>query len=99
MTTVEHVKALYNTLRIQKSRDFNPEDYFWKIGGAVIYDLAQYTNYEKFDEPLLLFGIKVEIDLKYLKNVQLFEDITNKIAIPYADFVVLEESEGANEKL
>ena len=82
---ISFVQMLYFTLR--KCRpDFKPEKYRWRLGTAVVQDLDAIYNYGiatqmlvKPDAKLTLYGINVEIDYENPYNLQLFEDITNKI--------------------
>lgn len=81
------VRVLYNTLRECKP-NFRPEEYKWRLGGFVICELDSTYNmgitehmlFHK-DEKATLYGIEIEIDRENPYNVQLFEDITNKIAV------------------
>lgn len=91
MTTIEHANALYHTLRQLKGRDFDENDYMWKIGAGNIFECVNYTNWERENEALTLFGIGCEIDYNNPHEIKLFEDITNKVSIPYAEFQELEE--------
>ncbi len=81
------VEILYHTLR-QCRPDFKSDDYRWKLGAAVIYDLDSMYHYGialqtmlHSDEVPTLFGIKIDIDYENPYTLQLFEDITNKIYI------------------
>ena len=63
----------------------------WKIGAGNIFECVNYTNWERENEALTLFGIGCEIDYNNPHEIKLFEDITNKVSIPYAEFQELEE--------
>lgn len=82
---IKHLEILYFTLREmkkQKREYFRDFDYKWVLGIAVIQELKLHDNYRLVkEEPVCLFGIVVEIDYENPYNVQLYEDITNKIAI------------------
>lgn len=77
------LQALYCTLRQMKGCHFNSNDYKWRLGTEVINELKLGTIYsiESLYEPRYLYGIEIEIDYKNPHNIQLFEDITNKIYI------------------
>ena len=76
---------LYHTLR--KCRpDYIASEYKWRLGAAVIYELDALYNIGVgrslcMDEKPTLYGIAVEIDNLNPYNIQLFEDITSKIAV------------------
>lgn len=82
-STIEYLSALYYTLREMKRESYKPEEYKWRLGVKVIrdIDLLAFNAFINRDEPLYLYGIVVEIDYTNPNNVQLFEDITNKIYI------------------
>ena len=79
----KYLEVLYRTLRKDKHRKleaFNSSEYKWKLGVEIanalkILDSTTVTQ----EEIQYLFGIEVEIDYKDFRNVQLYEDITNKI--------------------
>ena len=85
MSTIEHLKILYFTLRQMKEQNreyFRDSEYKWVLGTAVIQELKLQDPYRLAEvEPMYLFGIVVEADYVNPHNVQLFEDITNKIAV------------------
>ena len=82
---MEYLEKLYFTLRdmkAQKRENFNQNEYKWVLGADVISELHLRDRFiisEK--EPIFLFGIVVEIDYCNIYNVQIFEDITDKIGI------------------
>jgi hypothetical protein len=82
-STIEYLNALYYTLREMKRESYKPEEYKWRLGVKVIrdIDLQAFNIFINIDEPLYLYGIVVEKDYTNPNNVQLFEDITNKIYI------------------
>ena len=82
-STIEYLSALYYTLREMKRESYKPEEYKWRLGVKVIrdIDLRAFNIFINIDEPLYLYGIVVEKDYINPDNVQLFEDITNKIGI------------------
>lgn len=92
--TADYLYALYYTLRVMKGREFNDDDYIWRLGSKVIDKLGLGNIYTilSLNEPKFLYGIKIEIDYINSYNIQLFEDITNKIGI------TPDESEDRNEK-
>lgn len=81
---ISFTQILYNTLRACRP-NYNANDYKWKIGALVIGKLERRYNNDFFiintDEKTTLYGIDVEIDYLNPYNIQLFEDITNKIAV------------------
>lgn len=81
--TKEYLQALYYTLRKMKGREYHSDKYKWLLGTETIKELALGTIYtfESFIKPMFLYGIAVEIDYTNPHNIQLFEDITNKIYI------------------
>ena len=81
--TIEYLQALYYTLREMKGFSYRPEDYKWVLGTRVIgeLDLSVFWLREPKEEPRTLYGIPVRIDYSNPHNVQIFEDITNKIGI------------------
>jgi hypothetical protein len=82
-TTIEYLNALYHTLREMKGLCYQPEKYKWRLGVKVLrdIDLRAFNAFTNKIEPLYLYGIVVEVDYTNPNNVQLFEDITNKIYI------------------
>jgi hypothetical protein len=82
--TPHFVQVLYSTLRECKP-NFRPEEYKWRLGGFVLDSLynmgiASQMLFHKDEKPTL-YGIEIEIDRENPYNLQLFEDITNKIAV------------------
>lgn len=84
---ISFIEILYHTLR-QCRLDFKPEEFRWRLGAAVIRDLDTIYNYGIVTQKLVkpdakptLYGIDVEIDYENPYNLQLFEDITNKIYV------------------
>lgn len=84
---LNYAQILYDTLR-QIRPNYDPKEYKWRLGAAVIYDLD--SSYKmgiahsiilKKDEKPTLYGIEIEVDHENPYNLQLFEDITNKIAV------------------
>ena len=75
----QFLQIIYNTLRACRP-NYNANDYKWRLGVKVIgefYNLFVINTNEK----RTLYGIDVEIDYLNPYNLQLFEDITNKIAV------------------
>lgn len=67
---------------------FKREDYKWVLGVRVIHDLEESYNPTPYDRYVLelypnkqrtLFGIALEADYKNPNNIQLWENITNKL--------------------
>ena len=81
----KYLETLYHTLREIKHRNlelFNSNKYKWKLGIEVANILKICNNSITIQEKTqYLFGIEVKIDYKNPYNVQLYEDITNQIAI------------------
>ncbi len=81
--TLDYLTALFFTLQKMRGRDFKHEDYKWKIGAKVLEE-ARLEPPFMMKKPTI-FGIELEIDYENPNNVQIFEDITNKIYIEGAD--------------
>ena len=83
LNPIPFIQALYLSLR--KSRpNYNANYYKWRLGAAVLGEFErQYNNLFAINisEKTTLYGIDVEIDYLNPYNIQLFEDITNKIAV------------------
>lgn len=87
MDSGEFIKILYFTLR-QCRPNYNPKEYKWRMGAKVMYELdslyktgiANSIIFNRDEKPTL-YGIDVEVDYENPDNLQLFEDITNKIAV------------------
>lgn len=84
-------ETLYFTLR-KTRKDFNPNDFRWELGAAVIYDLDVNYGYRIAEdyifrpvEKTTLFGIPVDVNMENPHQLKLYEDITNKIAIPESE--------------
>ncbi len=92
MNSINRANALYHTLRQLKGRDFNADDYKWELGYEVCREFHPFMIYQKI-EPTMLYGIKVEFDMHNPHTFRLYEDITDKIAIPYAEFKDIEEEQ------
>lgn len=81
---LKRLKILYYTLREMRGLMYKSQDYKWVLGTKVIQELKlrnRFTIVSEIEEPIYLFDIVVEIDYRNPNNVQLFEDITNKIYI------------------
>lgn len=81
---LKRLKILYYTLREMRGLSYNSREYKWLLGTKVIQELKlrnRFTIVSEIEEPIYLFDIVVEIDYRNPNNVQLFEDITNKIYI------------------
>ena len=81
---MQYLYALYSTLRNCR-RDYDASDYKWKIGVNIIVEIEiiNTTGYTLLNTATRkqLFGIDVEIDYENADNIQLYEDITKKIAV------------------
>lgn len=91
MTNIERAEALYHTLRTLKDRDFDENKYKWLLGYEVFRDFRPFFIYRH--DPILLFGIVIEIDMHNPFTFKLYEDITDQIAIPYEEFKNMEEQD------
>lgn len=96
--TIEYLKTLYFTLREmkkQKRENFKSSEYKWRLGAELVKELMEKDIYrlECLTEPKVLFGIVVEIDYFNPWNVQLYEDITNKIAIDVGNPITVDKLE------
>ena len=83
---IPFTQVLYNTLR-ECRPNFDASEYKWRLGAAVIGEFKRQFDSNLFiineTEKRTLYGIDVEIDYLNPYNIQLFEDITNKIAVEY----------------
>ena len=83
--SIEHLTMLLNLAMYRTEKlgmSFIRDDYKWLLGIEVIRDLennAYYVTSEFPDIPRTLFGIIVEPDYHNPNNVQLYENITNKL--------------------
>jgi hypothetical protein len=84
--SVAHLNMLYALAQEKAWRyrsTFNPDDYKWVLGVKVIHDLEISQHYSYIAkcayENIVLFGIPVEVDVINPDNVQLWENITDKI--------------------
>ena len=80
------IQALYISLRNEKRDNFREEDYFWRLGTAIMDELktvdsvyARELLFPSKDEIPTLYGIRVEPDYKNPDNIRLYEDITYTI--------------------
>lgn len=89
MKTIEYLECLYNTLRTAKGGKYDYRDYKWVLGNEIFQEIYKticiQNTVSMYDEPTFLFGIEVEIDRINPYTLKLYEDITNKISIPYAE--------------
>lgn len=80
----KEVEKIYKDLRASRP-DYNKDEYKWRLGVAFInkieheFDLFRYVDCTGVKHTL--FGIEVEIDYLNPWIVQIFEDITDKIAV------------------
>lgn len=84
MNTLEYIKILYYTLREARGREFDESDYYWSIGVMNIEELFEHLDVPR-NENVVLFGIEVRFSYRNPHEIKLYEDITNKIAIPYSE--------------
>lgn len=83
--TMEHLmrlRALAESRTEMQGIAFNPDDYKWVLGVKVINSIENKSYYvmaEFPDRPRTLFGIVVDRDFHNPDNVQLWENITNKV--------------------
>lgn len=82
---IDHLYKLMN-LAIARTESlgitFKREDYKWVLGVRVINDIDnsnEFTRYIYPDQARTLFGITVEADFHNPNNIQLWENITNKV--------------------
>lgn len=92
MTNIERANALYHTLRVMKGRDFKEENFKWVLGYEVYRDFRPFFIFQQAYsvEPTLLYGIMVEVDMHNPFTFKLYEDITDKVAIPASEIDALE---------
>ncbi len=82
---LDHIRmllALAEDKRESQGFPFKEEDYKWVLGANVISDLSKLAHYSYVvypDCPRTVFGIIAEIDYQNPDNVQLWENITNKV--------------------
>lgn len=95
MTDIERANILYHTLRTLKGRDFDENKYKWFLGHEVFRDFRSFSTHQLAypNDPTLLYGIVVEVDMHNPFTFKLYEDITDQIAIPYAEFKDMEEQD------
>lgn len=79
---IPFTQVLYNTLR-ECRPNFNASEYKWRIGTEIISTFHNNITVINPSEKRTLYGIDLEIDYLNPYNIQLFEDITNKIAVDY----------------
>lgn len=82
--TFKRLEALCYTLRQMKGQNYRSEHYKWRLGAKVISELKlsnHVINAITIGETMFLFVISVEVDYANPYNVQIFEDIINKIGI------------------
>ena len=83
--TIEHLALLYDLAVCRTERlgfSFKGEDYKWILGVKVLQAIEDNTYYIMSEFPnkrRLIFGIEVETDYSNPDNVQLWENITNKL--------------------
>lgn len=86
---IEYITLLYNTLRDAKKEKYDYRDYKWVLGNEIFQEIYKtiyiQNTVSMYDEPTFLFGIEVEIDRINPYTLKLYEDITNKISIPYTE--------------
>lgn len=95
MTDIEKAHALYDTLRTLKGRNFDENKYKWVLGFEVFKKFRPFFIHELAYpvEPIYLFGVVVERDMQNPYTFKLYEDITDRIAIPYEEFKDMEEQD------
>lgn len=81
---IPFTQILYTALRANRP-NYNANNYKWRLGAVVICEFeSRYNNIAykiNTDEKIKLYGIDVEIDYLNQYNIQLFEDITNNMAV------------------
>ncbi len=80
---LDYVLMLLYALREARGLSFNPENYRLVLGQKIIEQIESRSPfiqaYPSSERNNTFCGIKVEIDEKNLYNVQVFENITDKI--------------------
>ena len=80
---LDYVQMLLCALREARGLSFKPEDYRLILGRKIIEQIEASIPfmqvYPVSEKDITFCGIKVEIDEKNLYNVQIFENITDKI--------------------
>ena len=82
------IAVLYNTLKMFNP-NYDPDDYVWVLGKAVINELKKPDKYQSlmtFDtKKMTIYGIKVGVDYLNRYNIKIFENITEKINVDKTD--------------
>lgn len=79
--TPKFIAILYHTLRQVKGWRYKAEDYKWRLGVAILNEYERDIIPHNKDVVPTLYGIEIEIDYHNPYNLQLFEDITDKVAL------------------
>lgn len=83
--SIAHLQMLFDFAACRSRKlgfPFRKEEYKWILGIKILEELKMKTcelTVEIPEGPMTLFGIAVEIDHENPNNIQLWEDITNKI--------------------
>jgi hypothetical protein len=82
---INFLHQLVWALERMKGREYRTNDYKFKLGVKIVEEVCMYDVFkvDALNEPLYIYGIEVEIDYKNVTNIQIFEDITNKIALDH----------------
>lgn len=82
------IAALYSNLKTFK-HNYDPDDYVWILGKAVIKELKnpyKYPGLLTFDtEKMTIYGISVVVDYLNRYDIKIFENITEKINVDKKD--------------
>ena len=84
-----YLKTLYFTLRDFKKESYKSGDYKLLLGYEIVQELYKDIDFykiESYKEPLMLFGLQIEIDRLNPYIIKLYEDITDKIQITSMEF-------------
>lgn len=83
MEHMEYLIRLYNLAVLRNNTlHFNRDDYKWVLGIKVVNELENRNEIYRsaiYPEQPTLFGIVVDVDFKNPDNIQLWENITNKL--------------------
>lgn len=80
----KEIEKVYKNLR-ERRPDYNKGEYKWKLGVGLIqkieHEFAFFRYVDCTGVKNTLFGMEIEIDYLDPFNIQIFEDITDKIAV------------------
>lgn len=83
--TIKYLHGLLWTLEKMKGREYRSTDYKLVLGINLVKAIGEHPVIKVADlnKPIYFYGVEVKIDYKNVTNIQIFEDITNKIALDH----------------